>query len=58
MNDFSIEKIQEKPNETKRYIQRLAEELWKTHPKVLIFFNEAIISAERQIVRKKTATIN
>jgi (p)ppGpp synthase/HD superfamily hydrolase len=27
MNDFSIEKIQEKPNETKRYIQRLAEEL-------------------------------
>jgi guanosine-3',5'-bis(diphosphate) 3'-pyrophosphohydrolase len=46
-------KFQDKINETKKYLLPLAEEIWKTHPRVLQQLESALIVAETVLTRKK-----
>lgn len=57
MEDFSLEKIKEKVQETKKYLLPIAIEIWASHPRVLEQLEKAIIVAETVITRKEAEEI-
>lgn len=52
-NVYTIEKMQRKIYETKKYLTYLALEIWRTHPLILEKFRGAVIRAERRLTSLK-----